>query len=91
MSARAVPSKSTNRHGVSLPWSGTRTAMSRISEICVGLGPGRPKALTDPDFLVLRKFSGEEKSFSFVMIPAMWRLKPKNAMISIDRSSLTKN
>ena len=59
--------------------------------ICAGLGPGGPKALTDPDFLVFRKFKGEDKSFSFAMIPAMWRHGLKNAMISINRSKLTKN
>ena len=60
-SARAAPSNRIKRHGVSLPWSGTRTAISRISAICSGLGPGSPMALAEADLRLLRKAKGEDE------------------------------
>ena len=51
---RASPEKTTKRHGVSLPWSGTREAMVRISAIWLLLGPGGPRKLAETDLRVFR-------------------------------------
>ena len=37
--ARASPSNTMNRHGASLPWSGTREAIVRIVSSSAALGP----------------------------------------------------
>ena len=38
--APALPVNAINRHGVSLPWSGTRIAVATISRSSSGVGPG---------------------------------------------------
>ncbi len=53
---RASPSNTMNRQGVSLPWSGTRTAQSRISASWAGVGPGTVMALAEADLRLCRRF-----------------------------------